>query len=753
MTRLALSVQGVVQGVGFRPFAYRAAVARGLSGWVENGKGGVRIEVQGPDAALEGFIAALQSELPAPGRVDHIERTVVEQQPESRFVIRQSREGGSVQPTLPADLATCPECLREISDPGERRYRYPFTNCTRCGPRYSIVEGLPYDRVRTSMKGFTLCADCAREYADPLDRRFDAQPIACSRCGPELELLGSDSASEARGDAALQGAAELLVDGKVLALRGLGGFQLLVDATNPEAVAALRQRKRRDAKPFAVMFRDLEAARDNCRLSAAEERALLSPEAPIVLVRRAGAALVEGVAPGNPWVGAMLPYTPLHHLLLRELGRPVVCTSGNLSTEPMCVATNEALERLRDLADAWLVHDRPIVRPVDDSVARVGPAGLELLRRARGYAPQPVARLPSESSVLALGAHKKGSIALGIGGQVVTSQHLGDLENVESVALLERTVDDLLRFFDCRPDIVACDLHPDYASTRLAEKLAAGWNVPLVRVQHHHAHVAACVAEHDLAGPVLGLSWDGTGHGSDGTAWGGEALVCEGAGFERQATLLPFPLPGGDRAAREPRRAALGLWSVVDEESALAEAERWFSPDEARTLYRACRAGLNAPLTSSIGRLFDGVAAMLGLSARQSFEGQAAMSLEFAADAAAGDAEPYPFPLGDGPPPWIADWRPLLTAIRADRDRGAPVPSMAARFHAALVALGADIARRAGYRQVVLSGGCFQNLRLATTMRQRLEAMGLSVWGAGQVPANDGGVSVGQALIACRQQG
>ncbi len=743
MTRLALSVEGVVQGVGFRPFAYRAATARGLSGWVENGSDGVRIEVQGPDAELDGFIAALENDLPSPGRVDRIRRQVVEERDEPGFEIRESRHGSRVQPTLPADLATCPECLAEISDPHERRYRYPFTNCTRCGPRYSIVEGLPYDRARTSMKGFELCADCAREYADPLDRRFDAQPIACPRCGPELELSGDEPS---RGDAALRQAARLIESGRIVALRGLGGFQLLVDATNAAAVAELRRRKRRDAKPFAVMFPGLSAARASCRLSHAEERALLSPEAPIVLVRHTGSALVEGVAPGNPYVGAMLPYTPLHHLLLGELGKPVVCTSGNLSTEPMCVGVDEALSRLRDIADFWLVHDRPIVRPVDDSVARVGAAGLELMRRARGYAPRPVARLPGDKTVLALGAHKKSSIALGTGGQLIASQHLGDLENAESVALLERTVDDLVRFFECRPDVVACDLHPDYASTRLAEKLAAQWKVPLVRVQHHHAHVAACVAEHGLDDEVLGLTWDGTGHGSDGTAWGGEALVCRGADFERVATLLPFPLPGGDSAAREPRRSALGLWSVIDEQTALAEAERWFSPVDARTLYQACRAGLNAPLTSSIGRLFDGVAATLGLNGRQSFEGQAAMALEFAADEA-DNAEPYPLPLRNGAP-WVADWRPLLSAIRADRDRGIATPVVAARFHAALIELGVEIAKRAGRHHVVLGGGCFQNLRLATGMRRRLEEAGFAVWGAGQVPANDGGVAVGQALIA-----
>jgi hydrogenase maturation protein HypF len=747
MTRIALQVTGVVQGVGFRPFVYRTAVAHDLTGYVQNGRGGVRIEVQGPELAVESFVASLKHDLPLPGRVESLERQVLPEQVEAGFQILTSSESSRVSPTLPADLATCRDCVDEIRSPAERRYDYPFTNCTRCGPRFSIVEALPYDRPRTSMHEFPLCADCEREYRDPIDRRFDAQPIACPRCGPRLELIVGGK-TRALGAAALEEAVREIGAGRIVALEGLGGFQLLVDATSEACVQRLRQRKHRDDKPLAVMFSSLPVLRRYAEVDELEAEALSSSAAPILLVRRReGSSLASAIAPGSPTLGALLPTTPLHHLLLGAVGRPLVCTSGNLSEEPMCTTPSEALEKLGNVADAFLVHNRRIVRPVDDSVARVVRGRLRLLRRARGYAPLPVANIESSRTLLGVGAHLKSSIALMVGGQVVMSQHLGDLGGPDNVALFERTIEDLVRFFDTKVDSIACDLHPDYASTRIAEKLCERWGKPLVRVQQHHAHVAACMAEHGLRSPVLGLAWDGSGYGSDGAIWGAEALICQDAGFERFASLRSFPLPGGDRAAREPRRAALGLLHELGgRELALEEARSWFSETELTTLLRAISAGVNAPRTSSMGRLFDAVAALLGLFAVCTFEGQAAMALEHCAMEAR-DQRAYPFPLSDGAPR-LADWAPLVRAIIDDRRRGVATPVIARRFHNSLVELALAVADGAKIRQVALTGGCFQNALISSEVSECLERLHYAVYEPMQVPPNDGGIALGQVLIA-----
>lgn len=749
MIRIAVNIEGVVQGVGFRPFVHGAATARGLAGWVRNRLDGLRLEVEGPDDVVHDFVAALRREPPAAA---HVERITVTRLPlvgkPGGFRILHSARGAVVRPALPADLATCPECMAEVASPSARRHRYPFTNCTRCGPRYTLIETMPYDRPRTAMRRFAMCAACAAEYADPSDRRFHAQPIACPVCGPELRLLAPDGREQARGDAVLGVVGPALVAGKVVALQGLGGFQLLVDATSAAAVAELRARKRRPAKPFAVLFRDLDAIAAVCALGAEEARALASPAAPIVVLRRRAPGVVDGVAPGNPWLGAMLPATPLHRLVVDAAGRPLVCTSGNPAGEPLCIDAAEALDRLAGVADLFVAHDRPIVRPVDDSVARVGPAGLQVLRRARGFAPLPLALAAETPCVLALGAQQKSTVALAVGRQVVVSQHLGDLHSSAGARLLERTVADLVRFFAARPARVACDLHPDYVSTRLAERLAAAWNVPLERVQHHHAHVAACMVEHALTGPVLGLAWDGAGLGTDGVLWGGEALVVDGAGFRRVAHLRPFGLPGGERAMREPRRAALGLLHAIFADGAAAHVSG-LAPGAARVLLDMLARRVNAPPTTAVGRLFDAVAALTGVRADAGFEGQAAMALEFAADGAE-DASPYPLPLGRGTPA-VADWEPLARTLLADRARGVPAAVMAARFHAALVDLAEAIALRAGIAAVVLAGGCFQNLRLARAIRARLGARGFAVHLPGQYPPNDGAIALGQVAVAARR--
>lgn len=575
MPRLAIEAQGVVQGVGMRPFVHRVAARHRLVGWVRNSPGAVRIEVQGDRESLRSFVRTLEQECPSPAVVRRIEVREIEEREEASFQILDSAGGLYAGPGLPADLAVCAECAVEMDTPGSRRYRYPFTNCARCGPRFTIVESLPYDRERTSMRGFAMCADCAAEYHCPSDRRFHAQPIACPACGPRLSLLSADGLVIARGDQALRRAALAVRSGQVLALKGIGGFQLVVDATSGDAVARLRARKHREAKPLAVMFPSPEAVRRSCKLSADEERALASPAAPIVLLRRDGDGVADEVAPDNPRIGAMLPCSPLHRLLLGEVARPIVCTSGNLSDEPMCVTEDEALHRLGGVADVFLVHDRPVARPADDSVATVGPQGLTLLRRARGWAPLPVRLSEPTPLVLALGAHLKSTVALAIRGEVVVSQHLGDLHTAEGATRMARTARELLRFYDVRPELVACDLHPDYPSSRLAEEIASAHGVPLARVQHHHAHVAACIAEHGLRGAALGVAWDGSGLGEDGTLWGGEFLRCEGSRARRIAHLRTFPLPGGERAMREPARAALGLLHEMTGGDAEAYGSAW----------------------------------------------------------------------------------------------------------------------------------------------------------------------------------
>ena len=747
MSRLSIEVQGVVQGVGFRPFVYRIALARKLVGWVRNRPDGVEIEVQGLQAALDDFLRALRDEKPAPARIHAISTRAIEDLPtESAFTIRASGDSAKTRPSVPADLAMCADCKAEMDTPSERRYRYPFTNCTYCGPRYSIIAGLPYDRPRTAMRAFPLCEACSAQYSDPSDRRFHAQPIACPVCGPKISLKDAHGALRAEGEAALREAAADLAAGRVLALKGLGGYQLLVDATSDAAVALLRTRKHREEKPFAVMFPDLDSLSRACEVSEAEMAILQSIEAPILLLTAQDGGISNSVAPGNPNLGAFLPYTPLHRLLLSLVDRPLVCTSGNLSDEPMCIDDDEALDRLGDVADAFLVHNRPVLRPVDDSVGRVEGGALHLLRRARGFAPLPLPVPLDAPVVLAFGGHMKSTITLLTGGQAVVSQHLGDLDSPQGVALLSRTVDDLLDFFQASPARLACDLHPDYASTRLAEHMAQERGLPLVRVQHHHAHVAACIAELDLRQPVLGLAWDGSGYGPDGTVWGGEALLVDGPVFSRFGHLRTFPLPGGERAVREPRRSALGLcWEMLGDD---APSVSLFSAAELRPLRRMLELGLHSPRTSSIGRLFDAVAALVGIRVGAGFEGQAAMALEFAATSSKDDGAYLITLKGD-----VADPTPMLQELLADQRHGVEPGIMARRFHAALADLALAFAESVGREDVILTGGCFQNQLLAALCMEKLSDRGFRVHRPALYPPNDGGISLGQAWVAAQWDG
>jgi hydrogenase maturation protein HypF len=705
--------------------------------------------VQGGPSDVRAFLETLTSGCPRPASIESIVVQEIDERDEGGFRILDSVDAHERVPGIPADLAICDECAREVDDPGARRFRYPFANCARCGPRFTIVERLPYDRARTSMRSFAMCTDCSAEYEAPTDRRFHAQPIACPACGPQLSLLSSEGQLVARGDLALRSAAAAVCAGRLLALKGVGGFQLLADATSAPAVARLRARKHRPAKPLAVMFPSLEALRHCCIASDDEEHELASPAAPILLVLRTGDTLADGVAPGNPRIGAMLPYSPLHRLLMGEIARPVVCTSGNLSDEPICTQDAEALERLGGIADLFLVHDRTIVRPADDSVGRIGPDGLTLLRRGRGYAPLPIRLAEGTPVVLALGAQLKSTVALAMDGQVVVSQHLGDLHVAETARLLTRTAHELLACYDARPQVVACDRHPDYTSTRLAEHLATTYGVPLERVQHHHAHVAACVAEHGIAGPVLGIAWDGGGYGADHTIWGGEFLLCEGWRARRVAHLRSFALPGGERAVREPRRTALGVLHEQFGPAAIDYGRRWFGQAEAAILARAMARSLLTPRTTSMGRLFDAVAALVGLGATNRFEGEAAMALEFAADET-GLAEPYSIPLRPGEPA-LADWGPLIEAVLGDCRAGVSAGTICGRFHESLAALAEDVAVHVGVPRVVLTGGCFQNARLALRTRERLTRRGFDVRTPRAFPPNDGGISLGQVLVASRR--
>jgi hydrogenase maturation protein HypF len=778
--RLKVTVRGAVQGVGFRPFVYRLARELGLRGWVSNSAAGVFIEVESDRGRLEDFQARLRTESPPRSRVQAIESAWLEPAGYADFEIRGSDETQSKTTLVLPDIATCQDCLREILDPRDRRFGYPFTNCTNCGPRFTIIEALPYDRVRTSMKSFSMCPECEREYEDPLDRRFHAQPNACPRCGPRLALWNQDGQTLEREQAALEAAAVALAQGAIVAVKGLGGFHLMTAPHLEESVARLRQLKRREGKPFALMFPTLAQARRECEVSALEEELLCSPEAPIVLLRRQSpvgqhpSRISSLVAPGNPYLGVMLPATPLHHLLLRKTGFPVIATSGNLAEEPICIDEREALQRLGDVASLFLVHDRPIVRHADDSIARVIAGREMLLRRARGYAPLPVdirgpsgptpigSERVSTDCVLAVGAHLKNTVALAVGPRVFISQHIGDLETAQAYAAFQRVIADFESFYGARPGLIAADAHPDYLSTRYARSRRE----PVLPVQHHYAHVLSCMAENGLEPPVLGVSWDGTGFGSDGTVWGGEFLVVTSRSFERLGHIRTFGLPGGDKAVKEPRRSALGLLYAAEGEAAFDMKElaplRAFSQAELAALRTMLRQKLNTPVTSSAGRLFDAVAALAGLRQRSAFEGQAAMDLEFALDGFSTD-ESYPFAWlsqrgpeakpGSAPSDrtsQVLDWGPMLAALLADLEKRLPAGLISMKFHNGLVEAIGQVAQHAGLETVALSGGCFQNKYLTERAVEGLKRAGFRPHCHRWTPPNDGGIALGQALAARR---
>jgi hydrogenase maturation protein HypF len=743
--RVHVAIRGAVQGVGFRPFVYRLARELGLRGWVNNSAAGVFVEAEGPTSVVREFVRRLEDDKPGIAIIQSLEATFLDPICHPEFEIRASTGGEKSAVVLP-DLATCPACVADIFQPGNRRYLYPFTNCTNCGPRFSIIAALPYDRAATTMSRFQMCAECEREYRDPADRRFHAQPNACPICGPQLALWSGDGVELAQGNAALAATASAIREGRIAAVKGLGGFHLMVDARNETAVRELRVRKHREEKPFALIAPSFEQALRYCSASEVERRLLRSPECPIVLLSRlpGDRDIAAAVAPGNPTLGVMLPGTPLHHLLLRELGFPVVATSGNLSEEPICIDEHEALARLRGVADMFLVHDRPILRHVDDSVVREV-CGRELvLRRARGFAPLPVQVHGELAPTLAVGGHQKNTIAAAVGSQVFISQHIGDLETEGSHQAFESVIDAFKSLYDFTPTTIACDLHPDYLSTQHAERSG----LSLVKVQHHYAHILACMAENHLRPPVLGIAWDGSGMGSDGTVWGGEFLHVTQSGFRRVAHLRPFLLPGNAKAVREPRRVALALLYEIFGDQAFAldvPTLRSFTPSEIANLQTMLRQRLNTPTTTSAGRLFDGFASLLNLRQVASFEGQAAMELEFAL-AGAKEDNSYPYVIHNhGETDWL-DWEPLVRAAVAETTLDAAHAS--ARFHNTLIDMAVDESRRVGERNVVLSGGCFQNRYLTERMVSRLLGAGYRPYWHQRVPPNDGGIALGQIMAA-----
>ncbi len=765
---VSVRVRGLVQGVGFRPSVWRLARACALGGEVLNDGDGVLIRAWGPAESIQGFLDRLPREAPPLSRIDGIEVTALGEAGEGDdFVIVESA-GGAVRTGVVPDAATCPACLAEVMDPEDRRHGYPFANCTHCGPRLSIVRAIPYDRANTSMDVFPLCADCAAEYGDPADRRFHAQPNACAVCGPRLWLEEANGrvVDIPQGRDAIAVAQDLIAAGKIVAVKGIGGFHLACDAASEPAVARLRQRKRRYHKPFALLARDLDMVRRYARVSETEATLLQSAAAPIVVLDRRddAAPLASELAPGQNGLGFMLPYTPLHHLLARSLAGPIVLTSGNRSDEPQTSDNADARKRLAGIADVWLLHDREIVNRLDDSVARVAGGAPRLLRRARGYAPAPMPLPPgfeAAPAVLAMGGELKNSFCLLKDGQAILSPHIGDLEDSLTHADYRRSLALFRALFEFQPDLVAIDGHPDYHATQWGRKLAEEEAVPVSVVQHHHAHLAACLAESGApldSPPVLGVILDGLGFGADGGLWGGEFLLGGYAGFERLAHFAPVALPGGAQAMREPWRNAyahlhrfLG-WEEVDGRWRDLPIVRYLAEKPRGTLDRMIERGVNAPPASSAGRLFDAAAAALGLCRETtSFEGQAAIELEALAETVADERGAYGHAVMEGEP-LVLDWAPLWRALLDDLLEAVPTARIAARFHngvvETIVATVTSLTAAHGVENTVLSGGVFQNRILLEGVTGGLEAHGLRVLSPREVPANDGGLSLGQACVA-----
>jgi len=763
MHRLQITVLGAVQGVGFRPFVYRLAKQMGLNGYVFNSSIGVMIEVEGSKPKLDQFILKLEKDKPVNAVIHSMEFSYLDPIGFSDFTIQNSRDGEELTTIILPDIAVCADCLRELYDPKDRRYLYPFINCTNCGPRFSIIESLPYDRPNTSMKIFKMCSKCKSEYEEPKNRRFHAQPIACPDCGPHVELWDSTGDKLRIDHNALLEAARHIQDGKVVAMKGLGGFHLIVDAGNDHAVEVLRHRKNREEKPFAVMFPSLKHIKRVCLVSEFEERLLRSPESPIVLVKKReihaneSSFLSNKVAPNNPYFGVMLPYTPLHHLLLKKLDFPIVATSGNLSEEPIVIDECEALERLSGIVDYFLVHNRPIVRHVDDSILRVIMGRELVLRRARGYAPLPVQantirdkNQTIDQPILAVGPYLKNTIAIGDGRNITISQHIGDLSTEESMNAFEKVIIDFTKMFRIKKlEVVVADLHPEYLSTKYAEEHFKD----IFYVQHHQAHIAACRAENRISERALGVAWDGTGYGLDHSVWGGEFFISDKHQMEHVGQFRKFPLPGGDLAIIEPRRAAIGILFEIFGSKVFDSSNFWmdfFSEAEKSVIQQMLVKNINCPISSSAGRLFDVVSSLLKICQKMSYEGQAAMMVEFLADRK--EKGKYQFEMSEKPSV-IIDWQPIIEQILEDIDKSVNPRKISMKFHNTLAETILSMAKHFKLEKVLLSGGCFQNAILLETTVKLLEQSGFRVYWHQRVPPNDGGIALGQIALANAHSG
>jgi len=752
-------VQGIVQGVGFRPTVYGYAQKHRLTGWILNSAHGVEIEVHGEPQDLQAFLQELREKPPLMAQIDTFKVSDVPTKQFESFEIIASQDNPADFLPVSPDLDVCPDCLRELFDPSNRRYRYPFINCTNCGPRFSIVKSIPYDRPNTSMSGFPLCPDCAREYHDPADRRFHAQPIACPVCGPKVWLQTIQD-ELAIGEDAIQLTRKMLADGKILALKGLGGFHLACDAKNESAVSQLRSRKRRSMKPFALMSYDLDTIRQFAHISTEEEKLLVSTQKPIILLNltEAGEKLAKIVAPDQNTLGFMLPYTPLHYLLLEKTSaypEVLVMTSGNLSEEPIVTENEEALEKLGDIADAFLLHDRPIETRIDDSVVTLVKNQRYFIRRARAYAPSPI-RLPFKAvPALAAGTHLKNTFALSRENYAFVSHHIGDLENQETLTAYTKAIDHYQQLFRIQPQLIAADLHPDYLATRYAQELASKEQLPLIQVQHHHAHISSCLADNGWKtdDPVIGLAFDGTGYGTDGAIWGGEVLLANYSGFERRFQLEYAPLPGGDVSIRKPARLALAYlykFGLLEQAEDLAPYQ-FLDGIERQVLTHQVDTGFNTPLTSSMGRLFDAVSALIGLYQEINYEAQNAICLEAIADPY--ETISYELPI-QGSQILL---KPLFEQILTDLHADLPQETISAKFHNAVIRLALEVSEQlrieTGINIVAISGGVWQNKRLINNIIPALEKVGFVPLWHHQVPTNDGGVALGQLLTALFQTG
>jgi hydrogenase maturation protein HypF len=738
LKNVLINIQGTVQGVGFRPFVYRLAHELNIKGWIINSSAGVEIEAEGDENDVENFLIRLKNEKPVNSTINDFKYINSDIKNFTKFEIKESNNSTIKSALILPDLATCPDCLNEIFNPKERRYLYPFTNCTNCGPRFSIIESIPYDRANTTMKEFKMCDDCRREYENPMDRRFHAEPIACPKCGPQIKLYNANKELIA-GNEVIKKAAELILDGKIIALKGLGGYQLIIDARNNRAVKRLRERKHREEKPFALMFPSLEMIKECCEVSEEEENLLLSVQSPIVLLKKKeNSSIAEDISKENNYCGVMLPYTPLHHILMKEINIPIVATSGNISDEPICITNEDAFVKLNGIADYFLVHNRKIVRQVDDSVVRVIKNKPFMIRRARGYAPYPVILNEEVPPTIAVGSQLKSTVAISNGKNVIISQHVGDLDSKEAFNAFKKIISDFKNLYDINPEYIISDLHPDYVSTKFAQDTG----LKLIQVQHHYAHILSCIAENNIEGEVLGISWDGTGYGTDGNIWGGEFLKVNKDKFERFAHFDYFPLPGGEKAIKEVWRIGASLLYAATKDKELVKSH--YKDYDVEVILNLLDKKINSPLTSSVGRLFDGIASLINLKQNTSFEGQAAMDLENILSGTLTD-DSYKFKIIKAEENnYIVDWRKVVLDIINDFTKNISRQNVSAKFHNALTDVIIDVSKISGIKQIVLSGGCFQNKYLIERTIDRLIEEGFKVFWQSEIPTNDAGISLGQ---------